>query len=91
MRKSKRPELTPEVKNQIAALAETGKNAMETIKKNFALNEQEVLDVLKSAWKKDKVDLWQKQNASKPKVKIPKVDHFDDELEGKYYIKNKFD
>lgn len=64
---------------------------MESIKKNYGLSEQEVIEILKSAWKQDKLELWKKQNANKPKVKIPKVDHFDDELEGKYYIKNKFD
>lgn len=91
MRKSKRAELTSELKNQIIAQAEVGKNPLETIKKNFALSEQEVLAVLRAAWSPEKVVIWQKQNLIKPKAKIPKFDHFDDELEGKYYIKNKFD
>jgi hypothetical protein len=31
-----------------------------------------------------------KATANKPKPK-PKIDHFDEDLDGKYYIKNKLD
>jgi hypothetical protein len=40
---------------------------------------------------KDNFELWKKKvTASKPKPK-PVIDDFDDDLDSKYYIKNKFD
>jgi hypothetical protein len=40
----------------------------------------------------DKFEIWKKKaNAAKPKPKQIKIDDFDDDLDGKYYIKNKLD
>ena len=65
--------------------------AFEAIKKEFGLPEKDVLDLMKKKLTNEKFELWKKKAVgSKPKPK-PIIDDFDDDLEGKYYIKNKFD
>ena len=40
----------------------------------------------------EKFEMWKKKASSnKPKPKPIKIDDFDEDLDGKYYIKNKFD
>jgi hypothetical protein len=40
----------------------------------------------------EKFEMWKKKaTANKPKPKPIKIDHFDEDLDGKYYIKNKLD
>lgn len=92
MRKSKRPELSPEQNERLVTLALEERNPFEIIKKELGLTEQEVLEIMKKRLTTDKFELWKKRAAaSKPKPKPPKIDDFDEELDGKYYFKNKFD
>lgn len=92
MRKSKRPELSPEQNQRLVTLALEERNPFEIIKKELGLSEQEVLEIMKKRLTADKFELWKKKaSAAKPKPKPPKVDDFDEDLDGKYYIKNKFD
>ncbi|NUY80933.1 DUF2805 domain-containing protein [Flavobacterium sp. MAH-1] len=92
MRKSKRPELSREQTERLTTLALEERNPFEIIKKEFGLSEQEVLEIMKQRLKADKFELWKKKAmAAKPKPKPPKIDEFDEDLDGKYYIKNKFD
>ena len=92
MRKSKNTEMSYEERERIITLALEERNPFEIIKKDFNLNEQEVLEIMKRKLTADKFDVWKKKAmASKPKPKPTKVDEFDEDLEGKYYIKNKFD
>lgn len=92
MRKSKRPELSPEQTQRLIKLALEERNPFEAIKKEFGLSEQEVCEVVKSQIKSDRYELWKKKAvAAKPKPKPMRVDDFDEDLDGKYYIKNKFD
>ncbi len=92
MKKNKITELTFEDKEKVITLALEERNPFEIIKKDFNLNEQDVLEIMKKKLTADKFDVWKKKaNASKPKPKVPKIDDFDDDLDGKYYIKNKFD
>lgn len=92
MKKSKRIELTWEQNEKLVTLALEERNPFEIIKKEFGFAEKEVIEIMKKKLTADKFELWKKKAmASKPKPKPPKIDEFDDDLDGKYYIKNKFD
>lgn len=92
MKKSKRIELTWEQNEKLVTLALEERNPFEIIKKEFGFAEKEVIEIMKKKLTADKFELWKKKAmASKPKPKPPKIDDFDDDLDGKYYIKNKFD
>lgn len=92
MKKSKRIELTWEQNEKLITLALEEKNPFEIIKKEFGFAEKEVIEIMKKKLTADKFELWKKKAmASKPKPKPPKIDDFDEDLDGKYYIKNKFD
>mgnify|MGYP003423085893 CR=1 FL=1 len=92
MKKSKRIELTYEQNEKLISLALEERNPFEIIKKEFGFSEKEVIEVMKKKLTSDKFELWKKKAiAAKPKPKAPKFDEFDEDLDGKYYIKNKFD
>lgn len=92
MKKSKH--LVPDNENleRIVAVALEEKNPFEAIKNEFGLAEKEVTEIMKKRLSANEFELWKKKTtAKKPKPKPLSVDDFDDELEGKYYIKNKLD
>ncbi|GEP50439.1 hypothetical protein FNO01nite_11110 [Flavobacterium noncentrifugens] len=92
MKKSKRIELTWEQNERLVTLALEERNPFEIIKKEFGFAEKEILEIMKKRLAADKFELWKKKAmASKPKPKPPKIDDFDEDLDGKYYIKNKID
>lgn len=92
MKKGKNIELTWEEKEKLITLALEERNPFEIIKKELGIAEKEVIEIMKKKLTADKFELWKKKAmAAKPKPKPPKIDDFDDELDGKYYIKNKFD
>ncbi len=92
MKKNKKTELTWEQTERLVTLALEERNPFEIIKKEIGLAEKEVLEIMKRKLTNDKFELWKKKAmASKPKPKPPKIDDFDEELDGKYYIKNKMD
>lgn len=92
MRKSRRSELTPEQTHQLMVLAQEERHPIEVIRKEFDLTEQEVIDIVRTQINGEKFEMWKKRaQAAKPKPKPPKIDDFDDDLDGKYYIRNKFD
>lgn len=92
MRKSKHIELTYEQRERLLTLALEERNPFEIIKKELGLSEQDVLEIMKKRLNADKFEQWKKKAiAAKPKPKQPKIDDFDEDLDGKYYIKNKFD
>ena len=92
MKKSKRIELTWEQNERLITLALEERNPFEIIKKEFGFAEKEILEIMKKRLTADKFELWKKKAmASKPKPKPPKIDDFDEDLDGKYYIKNKMD
>ncbi|HRE79306.1 MAG TPA: TIGR03643 family protein [Flavobacterium sp.] len=91
MKKSKRVELTYEEIERVVSMAQEEKKPFEVLKVEFGISENEVTEIMRKKLSKDNFELWKKKvTASKPKPK-PVIDDFDDDLEGKYYIKNKFD
>lgn len=92
MKKNKHTDLTWEQNERLITLALEERNPFEIIKKEFGFAEKEILEIMKKRLTADKYELWKKKAmASKPKPKPPKIDDFDEELDGKYYIKNKID
>lgn len=92
MKKGKHIELDREQTEKLVTFALEERNPFEIIKKELGLAEKEVIEIMKKRLTADKFELWKKKAmASKPKPKPPKIDDFDDDLDGKYYIKNKFD
>lgn len=92
MKKNRTIELNWEQTERLIALALEERNPFEIIKKDFGLAEKEVLEIMKKKLTADKFELWKKKaNAAKPKPKPIKIDDFDEDLDGKYYFKNKLD
>lgn len=92
MKKNKQTALNWEQTERLVSLALEERNPFEIIKKELGLAEKEVLEIMKRKLTNDKFELWKKKAmASKPKPKPPKIDDFDEDLDGKYYIKNKID
>ncbi len=92
MRKSKTTPLTAEEIERIVSLAQEERHPIETIKKDFGLSEQEILDLMKKNMSPQKFEAWKKKaQTAKARPKPIKIDDFDEDLDGKYYIKNKFD
>ncbi len=90
MKKSKRVELDNEQIERVISMAQEEKKPFEVIKVEFGISENEVTEIMRKKLSKDNFELWKKKvTASKPKPK-PIIDDFDD-LDSKYYIKNKFD
>ncbi len=82
--------MTAELIERVVTMAQEEKKPFEVLKAEFGLSENEVTEIMRKSLKKDLFELWKKKaTASKPKPK-PIVDDFDD-LDSKYYIKNKFD
>ena len=92
MKKSNRKEMNQEQTEKLVTMALEEKNPFETIKKEFGLAEKEILEIMKKKMPAEKFEMWKKKAiANKPKPKPIKVDDFDEDLDGKYYIKNKLD
>ena len=92
MKKSNRKELNWEETEKLVSLALEEKNPFEIIKKEFGFSEKEVLEIMKKKMPLEKFEMWKKKAiANKPKPKPVKIDDFAEDLDGKYYIKNKLD
>jgi uncharacterized protein (TIGR03643 family) len=92
MKKSKSIELSWDDTQKLITLAQEERNPYEIIKKELGIDEKQVLEIMKKKLPADKFEIWKKKaNAAKPKPKPIKIDDFDEDLDGKYYIKNKLD
>jgi uncharacterized protein (TIGR03643 family) len=91
MKKKKISEFDNETLDRVVAMAQEEKKPFEVIKEEFGVMENEVTEIMRKKLSKENFELWRKKAvASKPKPK-PVIDDFDEDLEGKYYIKNKLD
>lgn len=91
MKKRKLSELDKETIDRIVTIAQEEKKPFEAIKNEFGLGEKELTELMKKSLSVDMFELWKKKTqAKKPKPK-PLIDEFDEELDSKYYFKNKFD
>lgn len=92
MKKNKSVELSWEETQKLITLANEERNPYEIIKKELGIEEKQVIEIMKKKLPAEKFEIWKKKaNAAKPKPKQVKIDEFDEDLDGKYYIKNKFD
>jgi len=92
MRKSKIADLDRETLERLISMAQEERKPFEVIKEEFGITENEVTELLRKRLSKEQFELWKKKvTASKPKPKQVNIDEFDDDLDGKYYLKNKFD
>ncbi len=92
MRKSKIAELDRETLERLVSMAQEERKPFEAIKEEFGITENEVTEFMRKKLPKDKFELWKKKvTAAKPKPKQINIDEFDEDLDGKYYLKNKFD
>ena len=93
MKKSKRVELNNEDIERVVSMAQEERKPFEVIKEEFGISEAEVTEIMRKKLSKDNFELWKKKVAAgKPKPKLQKFNDFeDDDLDSKYYIKNKFD
>lgn len=92
MKKSNRLELDKEAIDRIVTLAQEERKPFEEIKKEFGLSEKEVTEIMKKRLQADNFELWKKKVAArKPKPKLQNFSNLeDDDLDSKYYFKNKF-
>ncbi|CAM3650956.1 DUF2805 domain-containing protein [Flavobacterium gelidilacus] len=93
MKKRKISELDNETLERIVNMAQEEKKPYEVIKEEFGIVENDVNDFMRKKLNKENFELWKKKAiASKPKPKPLKFNTIeDDDLDAKYYIKNKFD
>ncbi|MFC4818047.1 MULTISPECIES: TIGR03643 family protein [unclassified Flavobacterium] len=92
MRKSKIADLDRETLERLISVAQEERKPFEVIKEEFGITENDVTELMRKRLSKDQFELWKKKvTASKPKPKQVNIDDFDDDLDGKYYLKNKFD
>jgi uncharacterized protein (TIGR03643 family) len=91
MKKSIRVELSHEQIERVISMAQEEKKPFEVLKAEFGITENEVTELMRNRLSKDNFELWKKKaTASKPKPKPMVADDFDD-LDDKYYMKNKLD
>jgi uncharacterized protein (TIGR03643 family) len=91
MKKSKLADFDNEQIERVVSMAQEERKPFEVIKEEFGLTENDVTELMRKRLSKDNFELWKKKaTSSKPKPKLI-IDDFDDDLDSKYYIKNKFD
>ena len=91
MKRGNQPELDSEQIERLVNMALEERKPFEVIKNEFGVVEKDVIEIMRKKLTKERFELWrQKASASKHKPKPMVIDDFDDDLDGKYYLKNKF-
>ncbi|PZR19231.1 MAG: DUF2805 domain-containing protein [Flavobacterium psychrophilum] len=88
--KKNHTELDREALERIVTLAQEERKPFEEIKKEFGLSEKEVTEIMHKKLSQDNFELWKKKVAAKKPKPKPINSLEDDELDSKYYFKNKF-
>lgn len=93
MKKRKISDFDNETIERIVSMAQEEKKPFEVLKEEFGISENDVTELMRKKLSKDNFELWKKKAAgSKPKPKPVKFNPIeDDDLDSKYYFKNKFD
>jgi uncharacterized protein (TIGR03643 family) len=93
MKKKKISELDNETLDRVVVMAQEEKKPFEVLKVEFGISENEVTELMRKRLSKDNFELWKKKvAANKPKPKPLKYNELeDDDLDSKYYFKNKLD
>ena len=93
MKKNKISEFDNTTLARVVAMAQEEKKPFEVLKVEFGVSENDVTELMRMRLSKDNFELWKKKvAANKPKPKPIKYNELeDDDLDSKYYFKNKFD
>ncbi len=92
MKKRKISEFDNETIERIVNMAQEERKPFETIKEEFGVSENEVTELMRKKLSKESFEIWKKKAAAnKPKPKPQRFNDIeDDDLDSKYYFKNKF-
>lgn len=90
MKKSNQVEFEKEELDRIVSLAQEERKPFEEIKKQFGISEKEVTEIMRKRLSADNFELWKKKVAAKKPKPKPLNSLEDDDLDSKYYFKNKF-
>lgn len=93
MKKRKISEFDNETLERIVSMAQEERKPFEVVKEEFGVSENDVTELMRKKLSKDAFEIWKKKaTASKPKPKPLRFNEIeDDDLDSKYYFKNKFD
>ena len=90
MKKSSTKELDREALDRIVTLAQEEKKPFEEIKKIFGISEKEVTEIMRKKLSADNFEMWKKKTTAKKPKPMSFNSFEDDDLDSKYYIRNKF-
>ena len=93
MKKAKISDFDAKTLAIITEVASTDKKPFDVLKRDYGLQETEITSLMKMKLSAENFEAWKKRTSNnKPKPKPIKFNELeDDDLDSKYYFKNKFD